>query len=119
MAASSTRFSTAVATRSETGSWFRLTTERRGQVANRADGPILPTAFEADGSESCISLRDADAEIEVVTELAPVEPQSLHFLAHCQTHPDGRSAELGTGMRSLKKIIIPSPAKCSKVRSYS
>src|SRR5690242_12789620 len=41
---------------------FGFTTQARGEIRDVADRCVVPPPFEADGTERCIPLRDADAK---------------------------------------------------------
>src|SRR5262245_2706097 len=68
-------------------SWLRFGTQARSQVRDRADRPVVPAPFEADRADRRVALRDADALIELVAELAPFVAQPGGALAHRQCHP--------------------------------
>src|SRR5919106_6040793 len=64
-----------------------LAAEASGDVRHGADGAIVPPAFEADGADGRVPLRDADAEPQLVTEPAPLLRHRAHLGSHRQRHP--------------------------------
>src|SRR2546422_9889267 len=50
-----------------------LAAETGGEVRDGADGAVVPAPLEADRADRRVALRDADAELELVAELAPRE----------------------------------------------
>ena len=65
-----------------------LATEAGGQVRHRSDGAVVPAPFEADGADRRVALGDADAEVELVAVLPPLDAQLSDPVAHLQRHPD-------------------------------
>jgi hypothetical protein len=43
---------------------LRFATESRGEIRHAADRPIVPASLEADGTDRCIALPEADPELE-------------------------------------------------------
>ena len=96
-----------------------------GQVGHGADGGVVAATPEADGADRCVTLGDADAEIEAEAELAPLLDMlgdlicsATQFLMVTAIR-SARSTGFGMGTGSLKKIIMPSPVKRSSVPSCS
>src|SRR5918996_1930246 len=77
------------ALRNENFARLGFTAQTRRQVGHAANGAVLPTAFKADGADGGIPLGYADAEVEIVAELAPLDPELFHPLAHDQHHAHG------------------------------
>src|SRR3954464_6393281 len=62
---------------------LRFAAKARGEVGDVADGGVVPAAFEADGAERGVALRDAAAEAEVeAAALFPVRANRLERFHH-------------------------------------
>ena len=97
----------------------RLAAQPRGEIDDAADRRVVEAALEAERAERREALRDADAEVEVVAQLAASASRSGAKRA-CIASAIARgalAAAPATGSGSLKKIRMPSPAKRSSVPS--
>src|SRR5205085_11244504 len=80
-----------------------LGAEPRCDVAHRANGGIAGALREADLAERRIPLRDAAAEAEVATPLAPGGNQRTRGLAHRHRHVDGALGRVGDRQRVVEE----------------
>ena len=73
---------------------LRLAAQPRREVHHRADRRVVVAALEADLAERGVAVRDADAEAELVAELAPFDGELRHRVAHLDRHADGAQRRL-------------------------
>ena len=98
---------------------LRLAAETEGKVRDGPDRAVVPATLEPDGADRGVALGDPDADVEVVTALAPAVDSSAAPSRMARAIRIARSCGFGTGTGSLKKIIRPSPAKRSSVPSWA
>jgi hypothetical protein len=66
-----------------------LAAQSSGEIDDRAHRAVVDTPFETDGTDRGVALRDADAEREVITALAPANADLVDPIAHRQRHAQG------------------------------
>ena len=67
----------------------RLAAQARSQIDHAADGRIIPASLEAERAERGVTVRDADAEIEIVAELHPALAQRRERGLHLERRKGG------------------------------
>src|SRR5262249_5576340 len=82
---------------------FGLTAEARGQIGDRTDCTVIPPALETDAADGGIALRDANTEIQLITELPPLSRQLRYTIAHRQRHPNRPLCRVSHRHRIIKK----------------
>ena len=95
-----------------------LAAQARGEVGDGADRAVVDAPLEADAPMRREALRDADAHRQVVAALLPAVAQrarTSRCIASAMRAARGAGSATGTG--SLKKTMMPSPAKRSSVPS--
>ena len=118
----STRSSTAPRTRWETSVCppAACAQSRAARLQTDADRAVVEPPFEADRAERCITLCDADADVERSSRASSSPARGARTRPACRAPcaPPAR-AGFATGTGSLKKIMIESPAKRSSVPWYA
>src|SRR6267143_3097803 len=73
------------------------------EIGDRADGPIVQPALEADCADRGKPLGDADAGAQLVAELAPSRRKFLGAVALRQRHPQRALARVGHRHRVIEE----------------
>ena len=60
----------------------------RSEIGDRADRAIICLLFIAYAPKGGVTVGDADSEAKLITEAKPFTRQTVHSLAHCESHPN-------------------------------
>ena len=92
----------------------RLRAQTGSKIDDRSHRSVVESTLEADGTERCISVSNANAEAQLMAMPAPLRDE-LAWLRISTAICAARKLGSGHGTGSLKNTMMPSPVKRSTV----